>query len=302
MAEPLGRTLRLAVPLDLVLTLGPLLRGRGDPTMRLAPGHAVRAWRTAEGPVTLEIDHTGNDVGASAWGPGAAAALDALPALLGLDDEAAETFAPDHPLLRDLRLRLRGLRFGRTGAVLDALVPAILEQKVTRVESQRAHRALAIRHGEPAPGPQRLHLLPSAAALADLPTWAYHLAGVEERRATTIRRAADVADRLERCVALPAAAAYARLESLPGVGPWSAAEVGQRALGDPDAVSLGDFHIPDTVAWALAREPRADDARLLELLEPYRGQRGRVIRWIESAGITAPRRGPRMEPRSIAAY
>jgi 3-methyladenine DNA glycosylase/8-oxoguanine DNA glycosylase len=88
---------------------------------------------------------------------------------------------------------------------------------------------------------------------------------------------------------------------LPGVGPWTAAEVALRALGDTDAVSVGDFHIPNMVAWALAREPRATDARMLELLEPYRGQRGRVIRLLEAAGVAAPRFGPRMSPRAIAA-
>ena len=300
MAEPPTRLLPLDVPVDLGLTLGPLCRGRGDPTMRLAPARAVRAWRTSHGPVTLELSHEGRAVRAAAWGPGAETALDALPALLGLDDAAADTFAPAHPLLALLRPRMRGLRFGRTGAVLDALVPAILEQKVTGAESRRAFRLLVARHGEPAPGPHGLRLQPSAAALADLPTWAYHRAGVEERRAATIRRVADLADRLEPCAMLPAADASARLRSIPGIGPWTAAETAQRALGDSDAVSVGDLHVPDTVAWALAREPRGDDARMLELLEPYRGQRARVVRWIESAGIGAPRRGPRVAPRSIA--
>ena len=76
--------------------------------------------------------------------------------------------------------------------------------------------------------------------------------------------------------------------------------MGARAFGDPDVVSVGDVHLPSTVSWALAGEPRATDERMLELLEPFRGQRGRVVRWIESAGIQAPRFGPRMPPRRIA--
>ena len=87
---------------------------------------------------------------------------------------------------------------------------------------------------------------------------------------------------------------------IPGIGRWTIAEVTRVAYGDPDAVSIGDFHMPNLVAWALAREPRADDARMLELLEPYRGQRGRVQRLLEVSGIRAPRYGPRLTPRRIA--
>jgi 3-methyladenine DNA glycosylase/8-oxoguanine DNA glycosylase len=89
------------------------------------------------------------------------------------------------------------------------------------------------------------------------------------------------------------------LRAFPGIGPWTAAEVGMRAFGDPDAVSVGDFHIPNMVAWALAGEPRGTDERMLELLEPYRGQRGRVIRLLELAMFEAPRYGPRLAPRRI---
>jgi 3-methyladenine DNA glycosylase/8-oxoguanine DNA glycosylase len=124
--------------------------------------------------------------------------------------------------------------------------------------------------------------------------------GVERRRAEAIRGAATRADLLEALVGLQLQAAYARLTSLPGVGPWTAAEVGRAAFGDADAVSVGDYHLPNLVAWVLAGEPRGDDARMLELLEPYRGQRGRVVRMLELSGLRAPRYGPRMAPRSIA--
>jgi 3-methyladenine DNA glycosylase/8-oxoguanine DNA glycosylase len=89
------------------------------------------------------------------------------------------------------------------------------------------------------------------------------------------------------------AAAAARLRAYPGIGPWTAAEVTLRALGDPDAVSVGDFHLPNVVAFALAGEPRGDDARMLELLEPWRGHRARVVRLLEASGIEAPKFGPR---------
>ncbi len=135
--------------------------------------------------------------------------------------------------------------------------------------------------------------------LAALPYYAFHPFGVEQRRADTIRRATARADWLEAIVDLPVDEAYARLTALPGIGPWTAAEVAVRALGDPDAVSVGDFHLPNLVAFALAGEPRADDARMLELLEPWRGERARVIRLLELSGIDAPKYGPRLTPRRI---
>ena len=294
------RAVPLSVPLDLRLTLGPLLRGRGDPTMRLDVDEAVRAWRTPCGPVTVAIVVHRDRVAAEAWGAGAAWALDQLPAFLGLEDLAADSYVPAHAGLAQLAGRVRGLRIGRTGCVLDALVPAVLEQRVTRAESQGGLRGLVRAHGEPAPGPHGLRLLPDAATLRGLPTWAYHVLGIEERRALTLRRVAGRADRLEETASRSLDEAYRRLTSIDGVGAWTAAEAGSRAFGDPDAVSVGDVHLPSTLSWALAGEPRATDERMLELLEPFRGQRGRMVRWIEAAGIRAPRFGPRMSPRWIA--
>ena len=180
-------------------------------------------------------------------------------------------------------------------------MPAILEQKVTGDEARRAWRGLIARHGEPAPGPPalRLRLPPTPEVLATLPYYAYHPFGVERRRAELIRRIAMRAAWFEAITELPIEMAHARLTSVPGIGPWTAAEVAVRALGDPDAVSVGDFHLPNLVAWALAREPRGTDARMLELLEPWRGERARVVRLLELSGIQAPRYGPRLAPRRI---
>jgi 3-methyladenine DNA glycosylase/8-oxoguanine DNA glycosylase len=222
-----------------------------------------------------------------------------VPRLVGIDDDPGR-LVPSHRLVGELARRMPGLRLGRTDRVLESLVPAILEQKVTGSEASHGLRGLIRRHGEPAPGPFGLRLLPRPETLASLPYYAYHPLGIERRRADAIRWAASRADRLEEIVDLPLEEAYARLRALPGVGAWTAAEVALRALGDTDAVSVGDYHIPNTVAWALAGEPRGDDARMLELLEPYRGQRARVIRLLEAAGVAAPRYGPRMAPRAIA--
>jgi 3-methyladenine DNA glycosylase/8-oxoguanine DNA glycosylase len=292
-------TLDLDVPLDLGLTLRPLWRGPLDPTMRLWGNAAIRATRTSDGPATTEIRVAASRLTAEAWGPGAEAAIAALPALVGLGDDPT-TFRPAHPLLRELARRTPGLRLPRTRAVMEALVPAILEQKVTGAEAFHGFRGLVRTFGERAPGPHDLWLQPTAVTLATLPYYRFHPLGIERRRADTIRFAASRAQRLQEIVAMTPDDARRRLEALPGVGPWTAAEVTLRALGDPDAVSVGDYHIPNLVSWALAGEPRGDDARMLELLEPFRGHRARVIRLLESSAIAAPRYGPRQEVRSIA--
>jgi 3-methyladenine DNA glycosylase/8-oxoguanine DNA glycosylase len=100
---------------------------------------------------------------------------------------------------------------------------------------------------------------------------------------------------------LPLDEAKARIGRLPGIGPWSVAEVARTALGDADAASVGDFHLPNLVAWALAGEARGTDARMLELLEPYRPHRGRAQLLLEATGIHTPAFGPRMEVRAIDA-
>ncbi len=289
-------------PLDLLGTLAPLARGPYDPTIRLSTGRAWRVTRTPDGPATVALVHTGHEVRAEAWGPGADRALADVPALLGLDLEPAP-IPIGHPLIARLARRTTGIRIPRTAAVLESLIPAILEQKVTSDEAYRAFRGLIRVHGEPAPGPPewRLRLPPAPATLAALPYYAYHPFGIERRRAELIRLVASRASWFEAIVELPLPEAYARLTAVPGIGPWTAAEVGVRALGDPDAVSVGDFHLPNLVAYALAGEPRADDTRMLELLEPYRGQRARVMRLLELSGIRAPRYGPRLSPRRIEA-
>jgi 3-methyladenine DNA glycosylase/8-oxoguanine DNA glycosylase len=295
-----SRTLDLDRPLDLGLTLGPHLRGTGDPTMRLGRNGAIRATRTPDGPATIEIRLAGTRLAVEAWGPGADRALAAVPGLVGLTDDRSD-FAPIHPLIADLDRRARGLWIGRTGAVLEALVPAILEQKVVGMAARRAYRGIIARWGEPAPGPFGLRLLPRPDVLAAVPYHAFHPLGVERRRADLIRFVAARANRFEEIAEMPLPDAYRRLRSVLGIGPWTAAEVAFRALGDVDAVSVGDFHLPNVVAFALAGERRATDERMLELLEPFRGHRGRVIRLLETSGIWPEAHGPRMPVQAIAA-
>lgn len=301
------REILLGGPLDLRRTLAPLVRGNGDRTIRLASGEAWLATRTAAGPATLRLSVATGALTAEAWGAGAELALERAGRLVGVDSgrQPTSTLATvDHGLIANLARRHPGVRTLRTEAVLEALVPAILEQKVTGFEAHRVWHGLVRTYGEPAPGPGSdlgLRLPPEPATLARLPYYAYHPLGLERRRADLIRAIAARAAWFEAIVDLPLPEAYARLLAVPGIGPWTAAEVAVRALGDDDAVSIGDYHLPNLVAWALAGEPRGDDARMLELLEPYRGQRALVVRLLELGGPARPRRGPRLAPRRIEA-
>lgn len=283
-----------------VQTMSVLWQGPSDPQMLFADGRIARAFWTADGPASIELRVNTANVTAQAWGAGAEAALNLVPGMVGgLDD--ATTLVPRHALIAELARTNPGLRLTRSGSVIDALVVSILGQKVTGVEARRSYRDLLIRHGEPAPGPLGLRLPPPPEKLARLPYWAFHPLGVERRRADTIRAAAAVAPQLERISDLSRDEGRRRLLSLPGVGEWTAAETMRLALGDADAVSVGDFHLPHLIGWALAGEARGSDERMLELLEPYRGQRARVALLIERSGLRQGRRAPRMPLRSIAA-
>jgi 3-methyladenine DNA glycosylase/8-oxoguanine DNA glycosylase len=286
-------------PLNLAASLGPLVRGHGDRTIRIASGRAWWATRTPEGAATLGLTVGGRRLSAEAWGPGAERLLRRVPRMFAA--EAGSLAQDGDRRIAALARRAPGVRILRTEAVLDALIAAILEQKVTGTEAHRAWHGLVRRYGEPAPGPAELglRLLPAPSTLAALPYWSYHVLGLEQRRAELVRAIARRASWFEAIVDLPLPEAYARLRSVPGIGPWTAAEVGVRALGDVDAVSVGDFHLPHIVAYALAGEPRGDDARMLELLEPFRGRRALVVRLLELSGLQPPRYGPRLAPRRI---
>jgi len=298
----LTATVRLPLEVDLRLTLGPLRHGPADPTLRPDPGGAWwRATRTAAGPATLRLAPAPGGVTVQAWGPGAQAALDAAPALLGAGD-SLEGFRPTG-IVRDLHRRMPGLRIPRSGAVFEQLAPTILEQKVASVQAHASWRSIVRAWGAPAPGPAGLLLLPPPpAALRDQPAWAYHRMGVEQRRANRVRMAATYGRKVEQVAGLPAEQARRRLEVVPGVGPWTAATVAGAALGDADAVPVGDLHLPHLASWALAGEPRGSDERMLELLAVYAGHRGRVLRLLAAGGLWAPRRGPRMPLRHLARH
>ncbi|HET6310167.1 MAG TPA: DNA-3-methyladenine glycosylase 2 family protein [Candidatus Nitrosotalea sp.] len=295
--EPQVRTsFQTTRPLDLFSTLAAIEFG---PSLTIQNADVWRATRTPEGPATVHLQRVAETIEVEAWGPGATWAAAKAPSLCGEEDDATG-FQPRHRVIADLHRRNPGLRLPRTTAVFEALVPAVLEQKVTTVEAKAGYRALVAALGEPAPGPVRLTLPPSSQVLARTPYWAFHRFGVERRRAVVIIEAARSANRLEEITNMDLPSAYRRLDAFPGVGPWTAAKVALVALGDPDAVPVGDYHLPHTVGYALEGTPRSSDERMLELLDPYRGHRARVIRLLMVSGIGAPRFGPRRPLRNIA--
>jgi len=320
---------------DVRRTLAVQGRGRGDPTFRADEAGAI--WRTSltpDGPATIRVlparlpsqaaEDPVTPVRAQAWGPGAQWLLDALPGALGLYDDTSG-FEPDaHPVIKDAARRHPDLRLGRSGRLMEALVPAILEQKVVVLEAHRAWRILLWKYGTPSPGPapRGMRVFPDPKTWRRIPSWDWHRAGVEGVRAETIIRAASVADSLERLLTLTHEEADRKLQTIPGIGIWTSAEARQRAAGDPDAVSVGDYHLKNVVGWALAGKHRSTDEEMLALLEPFKGHRHRATRLIgltrgngtgsapkaAGSGVSRygtggpPRRGPRNSVRDYRSF
>lgn len=293
------RDLHLDQPVNVALTLKLLRRGPADPTFRTAGGRLWRTSRMVSGTVTYAIEQMSPlHVRAQAWGPGRRELLERLPHLVGAHDDPGG-FDPVHPVITDGVRRFPGLRVPRTGRVLEALIPAIIEQKVLGADAFAAWRRLHVRFGEPAPGPAPDGMLvsPDAERWAAIPSWEWHLAGVDPSRARAAQAGARVAPQLERLAEQHPDdhdVVYRGLRSIHGVGVWTAAEVGSRALGDADAVPFGDYHVAKDVGTALVGR-RVDDAELAEILMPWRGHRFRVVRLVQlSPLVRTERRGPRM--------
>jgi 3-methyladenine DNA glycosylase/8-oxoguanine DNA glycosylase len=284
---------------DVALTLLPFRCGRHDPTFALAGGVVWRALATADGPATVRVAPLdARSIEAVAWGPGRHAALARVPAMLGFADDD-RGFVAHHDVVRRARRRFCGVRLGRGGNLVEALVPTVLEQKVTSAEAHRSWAALVQRYGAPAPGPGPVRLAPTAESLGELPYTAWHAVGVERRRAETIRRLCARTARLRALEREPPEEARRVLEHFPGVGPWTSNSVTLLSHGDPDAVVVGDYHLPHLVAFTLTGQRRGSDEDMLRHLEPYRGQRARAMRLLSLGGTYPPRRAPRAPSRSI---
>jgi 3-methyladenine DNA glycosylase/8-oxoguanine DNA glycosylase len=299
-----ARTVTFAGVVSPEITLFPLRRGPRDPCFQVGDDGAI--WRTSllrSGSVTARISRAApNAVDCTAWGSGADEFLDALPAMLGAEDDASD-FAPVNPIVAAAHWRVPHLRLGRTGQVLEALIPAVIEQRVPGADAFRSWRLLVTKFGTqpPGPGPARMRVPPSADVWRHIPSWEFHRANVDPGRARTVVSCVQRASSLERLTSWPAAQARGALISLPGVGVWTAAETAQRAFGDPDALSVGDYHIPKMIGWTLLGRPIVD-ADMVELLEPMRPHRHRVVRLLEASGLAyEPRRGARLPVQDIRA-
>ncbi|MFH5229451.1 DNA-3-methyladenine glycosylase family protein [Antrihabitans spumae] len=296
MTSSLDRSLRADSPVNLAMTIAPLRRGRNDPChQRTSDGAIWRASLMESGPVTYRlVQHSRQEISARAWGPGGAEFLDQLPRMLCLD-ESTDDFRPTHPKLIDAHRRFPDLRMLRTGRVFEALVPSILEQKVHGIAALSSWRQLVRKYGTPAPGPAPagLYVPPSAEVWRHVPSWEFHKANVDPQRSRTIVTAARMADKLDQAATMSREDAQRRLRLVPGVGIWTAAEVAQRALGDADALSVGDYHLAAIVGWTLLGRP-IDDAEMVEYLEPLRPHRYRAMQLLVVSGHAhKPKFGPR---------
>ncbi|WP_185996510.1 DNA-3-methyladenine glycosylase family protein [Nocardioides campestrisoli] len=301
MSGPLERRWRPSWPCPVREVLTQHRRGGGDPTLRTLGEVVWRGSRTPEGTVTLRVEPCPGvgEVHVQAWGAGAEWALDRLPALLGADDDLSG-FVAAHPLVAEGRRRHPHWRLSRTGLVMESVVPSVIEQKVTGQEAFAGFRRLVRRFGEPAPGPgveRDLWVQPSAERIRTIASWEWLHLHIDPARSRALVRAAAVADSLERLGARGAEELDRGLRSLPGIGVWTSAEVRARALGDPDAVSFGDYHVAKDVGWAVTGAPFTDE-QMAEFLEPWRPHRGRVVAYLGMTAGHRPRRGPRMAPRT----
>lgn len=294
--------LEAVVPLDGPYSLHATMRRyavwRADPTWRVRGDEAWAAFRTTKGAATVRYVQRGARVHVAAWGPAAEEAIEAAPEHLGQSD-SSWALESNHPVVGPLLAASRGLRFGRTRRLFERLVALVIAQKVTADGAARSYGELVFRYGERAPGPKKLWIAPTAERLSALSYFDFHPLGIERRRAETILFAARRAKRLEALAHEEPHLVRKRLLAFPGIGEWTAALVTSTVHGDTDAVPVGDYHFKNHVAFTLAGEARADDARMLELLEPFRPHRGRVLAAILREGESAPRFGPRLSIRDI---
>lgn len=279
---------------DLRAMLGVLARGTGDPAYRQSGTTTWIAALGPDGPVTMRLRSQPDRVLARFWGPEADWAADHLADLLGGGDDT-RGFLPQHPLVeREWRRYRHTLRVPRTLLTWQTAVATVLEQRVTGVEARGAWRALVTEHGKKAPGPEDLRVPPSPQVVLKVPSWDWRRYGVDTQRVATVREVARRAHVLDEAQALPPAQGRDLLTGIPGVGPWTAAQIAARTLGDADAVGVGDYHLARNVTYALTGRTDGTDEDMLALLAPYAGHRYRAVRLIELSRAAPPRRGPRM--------
>jgi len=289
---------------DVGSTLGWYRHGRNDPTTwidrvgrgRAGSGRFVRATWTPDGPATMLVTWSPESpVSAETWGPGGEWLLARVPAMIGDLDPGAPGLETDaHPVVAATAQASRHVRFGASSTLYHELLPTIIEQRVTNVEAKHQWARLCQELSTQAPGPfARLLLPPAPDVLRRQPSWWFHPLGIERKRAQPLIEVARHASKMWEWAERDPRDAAGMLRLIPGVGVWTVGCVLAPGLGDTDAVPVGDYHVKNIIAWNMAGEARATDERMLELLEPYAGQRGRVVRAITMYGSGAPKFGPK---------
>ncbi len=244
---------------DLTATLGSVAWLPRDPTTRLAPGRFERATWTPEGSGTVDV----------------------------------AGFDPPAQPLRDLWRRHGRWRIARTGTLWHDLACLVVQQRIDRISAADQWRRLVTAHGSPAPGVDGLWAPPAPATLARLSPVDLHRLGLERTRASTLVGAGLALARHQHLADDDVAPGTAALRAVPGIGPWTTGCLAALTWGDRDAVIPGDSGIPSLVAWVLAGRHRADDAAMLDLLEPHRPHRYRVLGLVMASGRRPPRHAPR---------
>lgn len=301
------------VSTDIGRTLQPFRRGVGDPTTRIDRvgrgldqcGRFTRATLTPDGPGTVHVTWgCGGALDADAWGPGADWLLARVALLVGdADPGAPELERAPHPAVAQAARRGRRVRVGASATLYHELLATIIEQRITSGEAKRQWARLCRELGEPAPGPFAGLLLPPAPnVLARQPTWWFHPLGIERKRAHPLVEVARHAAKMWAWADLDPRETERLLWLIRGIGVWTTGVALGLAMGDPDAVPVGDYHVKNIVGFALAGEARATDERMLDLLAPYAGQRGRVVRLLKADGNGAPKFGPRQRILPMARW
>ncbi|MEY4401078.1 MAG: hypothetical protein RL072_943 [Actinomycetota bacterium] len=288
-----------------------LRNGFSDPTTRVmfssraarATVRIERAALTPCGPGSILFEVGANDeITGHAWGEGADWLWERATKLAARHQRCvlSEEFFSHHRTVSQA-LRTSGLlHLPATESPYHEILPAILGQRITAAQAHAQWRRLCDTYGEAAPGPLNLRLPPTPERLKMIPSWEFHQLGIEEQRARTLHTAARYADYVDRTRDFSGPQAREALLKLPGIGVWTAAATVGISHGDPDALPVGDFHVKNTVAWALAGRARGTDEEMIELLHPYDGQRWRVVRMLESSGFSAPRYGPKRRLFDVA--
>ena len=306
---------RLAGPYSLWRTLRPMQRGASDPTMQRTDAGVWRGMLTPAGPASMQLQEQAGDEGvtvvARTFGPGAQWAAGTVADLVGACDDpqrfrqrlqtaAAESrWSPEqHRTIQFVAAAYQqtAWRLPKSHGVWESVLAAVLEQKVTGKESKGAWRSLALEFGDVAPGPVPvgLRVPPTPEQIRLVPSWRWRNFAVDRPRSDAILQLAARGASLGRLLEMTPVEARAALTSVRGVGAWTYAEVAQRALGDADAVSVGDYHLAHWVVYSITGRRHGTDEEMLHLLAPFAGDRYRAVRMIEMHGRPMPRRGPRM--------